>query len=191
MKIYKIAIILGIFLLPVLVNAQQNKTQEQVNNVITQITESGITFTVPNLNLDSISIASIEEVLEQEIAKQLNKTEQSEQAAKEYNCSNNLCRRIEADDIVCDGTYMYALTVRDAYDDDYGMYYYSEWKITQYLVSTGKVVAETDFREGRGQFSSFKELAEQKDFGPVQRCELAQLAFQAMGQEETQKQEEN
>ena len=88
--------------------------------------------------------------------------------------------KLTNDKFIYDDKYMYVLNTREAYDDDYGPYYYTEWKITQYLISNGKVVAETGYREGLGKFSSFKELESQKDFRPVKKCKLAQLAFQAM-----------
>ena len=95
----------------------------------------------------------------------------------------NLTKQIKADDIIYDDTYLYALNINDTYDDDYGMYYYSEWKITQYLLSTGKVVAGTDYKEGNGRFKTFKELEAQKDFRPVKECKLAQKVFQLMKQQ--------
>ena len=177
MKINKLLIILGLFILPILLNAQENKTNKQVNNVITEITDSGVTFTVPNIVLDSTEIDVIKKTIEKEIVNQTQKNNKPEASPKKE--KTNI--------IVYDDKYMYVLNTREAYDDDYGPYYYTEWKITQYLKSTGKVVAETDYREGKGKFSTFKELESQKDFRPVKECKLAQLAFQAMHKQENLK----
>ncbi|MBO7605646.1 MAG: hypothetical protein J6S61_04185, partial [Elusimicrobiaceae bacterium] len=62
----KIAIFLGVCLLPVLVNAQENKTK---TNVITEINEGGVTFTIPDAVLDSIDIAAIRQDIDKKIKK--------------------------------------------------------------------------------------------------------------------------
>ncbi len=168
MKKGKILIILGLFALPVLLNAQA--TKEKINKVITQITDSGVTFTVPT-NLDSIKIADIEKIINEKL------TEQTKEQI------NTVKKTANVTDVIYDDKYMYTLSVRDAFDDDYGIYNYSEWKITKRLRSTGKVVAETIYNEGNGHFSTFKELKAQKDFGPVKRCKLTQEVFQIMEQQ--------
>ena len=66
MKINKIAIISGVFLLPILLNAQENVTG---NNILTEINESGVTFTIPNMT-DSTEIVSIRRVMEEELTRQ-------------------------------------------------------------------------------------------------------------------------
>lgn len=170
MKVSKLIIISCIYLVPVLANAQ----------VITSINENNVTFTIPNISLDSAKVNALKETLEIEISKQLRDNKQPKEDSK---VSNNDNKGIVASDIVRDEKYIYALDVHNTYDDDYGLYYYSEWKITQYLISTGQKVAETNYNEGLGIFSSFKELEAQKDFGPVKRCELAQLVFQIMRQQ--------
>ena len=168
MKIKKIAAFI-LFLLPVLLSAQENKT------VVTQVNENSVTFTIPTV-LDSKDIVAIKEVIQQLInSKGNNET------------TINPIKKIEANDIIYDDHYIYALNVREAYDDDYGPYHYTEWKITQYLKSSYKIIAETDYMEGKGKFSTFKELEAQKDFRPVKECKLAQLAFQAMYQQENLK----
>ena len=87
MKLSKIAIILGLFLLPVLLNAQENKTQEKVNRVITQITDNGITFTIPNTVLDSAEITSIKNIIEKQITEQV-QTNSKLTATQEINANN-------------------------------------------------------------------------------------------------------
>ena len=62
MKTNKVAIILGLFLLPVLLNAQ-----EKSNKVISQITDNGVTFTITDINLDSIEIVNIQNQIQQEV----------------------------------------------------------------------------------------------------------------------------
>lgn len=175
MKLSKIIIGLAVFLLPTFINAQESK------EITKKTTENGITFTVSDIVLDSAKVSDIKNCIQQEILQQ-------EKKHKEYNehkiVTNN---KIEAEDIISDGIYVYTLNVRDAYDDDYGPYYYTEWKITQYLKSSGEIVAETGYREGKGRFSTFKELVSQKDFRPVKECKLAQLAFQAMQKQEDKK----
>ena len=168
MKTNKILIILGLFLLPVLLNAQA--TKEKTNKVITQISDGSITFTIP-ANLDSIKIADIEKIINDKL------TEQTQEQIITVKAN------ADVNDVIYNDKYMYTLSVRDAYDDDYGIYYYSEWKITKRLISTGKVIAETSYNEGNGRFSTFKELKAQKDFAPVKRCKLAQEVFQIMAQQ--------
>ncbi len=176
MKLNKIAIVLFVLLLPVFINAQENK------DIITQITENSVTFTIPNIVLDNNEVSAIKTAIQKEIAKQ---QKQYQEETKEHNgCDLNFCQKIKADDIVCDDKYIYALNTRDAYDNDYGPYYYTEWKITQYLKSSGEIVAETNYMEGLGIFSTFKELEAQKDFRPVKECKLTQLAFEAMQKQE-------
>ena len=171
MKLSKIIIILTVFLLPIFINAQESK------KITTKITEGGITFTT-NIVLDSIEVSVIKDCIQKEISQQ----------KKEYNGHKTVTNnKIEAADIISDDTYVYTLNVRDAYDDDYGPYYYTEWKITQYLKSSGKIIAETSYMEGKGKFSTFKELESQRDFRPVKECKLAQLVFQIMQQQEDKK----
>ncbi len=64
MKINRITILLSVLLLPVFVSAQENKT---TNNVLTEINESGVTFTIPDIALDSIDIVNIQNKIQQEV----------------------------------------------------------------------------------------------------------------------------
>ncbi len=59
----KVMIILAVCLIPVLINAQENK---KTGRVITQVDETGVSFTVPrtNMSLDSAGVASLERALE-------------------------------------------------------------------------------------------------------------------------------
>ncbi len=81
MKKSKILIISGLFLIPVLLNAQEN-----VNKVVTQITDSGVTFTIPNIVLDSTNVANIQNKIQKEVNKIQKEKEQQqvrEQRAKD------------------------------------------------------------------------------------------------------------
>ena len=196
MKTYKIIIIMVMIFLPILMNAQENSKNWKNSDVITQITDRGATFTISGMTLDSSDISAIKHEIIRQIQiitekrlnqnlenisnrKSLDSNIKEEQLDKVF----NLTKQIKANDIIYDDTYLYALNINDTYDDDYGMYYYSEWKITQYLLSTGKVVAGTDYKEGNGRFKTFKELEAQKDFRPVKECKLAQKVFQLMKQQ--------
>ena len=85
MKLNKLALILGLFLLPILANAQENKTNKankQVNKVITQANENGVTFSVPKLSLDSTEVAAI---LQEAERKEREKLEQGYYVPKKPN----------------------------------------------------------------------------------------------------------
>ncbi len=181
MKVTKITLILGLFLLPVFSTAQEN------TDIVTKINENSITFAITDISLDTVAVSSIKNMMEKEITKQLEQS--NTKSNKQTKSENNIKKKISANDIVSDDKYMYALNTRVVYDDDYGPYYYTEWSITQYSISSGEEVRSTVYMEGLGKFSTFKELEAQKDFGPVKRCKLAQLAFQAMYKQENLKQE--
>lgn len=86
MKTNKILIILGLFLLPVLLNAQA--TKEKTNKVITQISDDSVTFTIPDIALDSTDIVNIQNKIQQEIKKV--EAEKIQKQAREEMVKKNL-----------------------------------------------------------------------------------------------------
>ena len=84
MKTNKIVIILGLFLLPVLLNAQ---VTDRLNEVVTQITNNGVTFTISGEDLDSIGIVNIQNKIGQEV-KRVQKEKEQKQLREEKAKSN-------------------------------------------------------------------------------------------------------
>ena len=167
----KIAIFLGVCLLPVLVNAQENKTK---TNVITEINEGGVTFTIPDAVLDSIDIAAIRQDIDKKIKKiearnklittlnqQIPKKCQDITADQLNNLITNIVfyRNTSPNDITCTEKAVLLLDV--SFQRDEGIEWY-DWSVSAYNINTGKYV-KTYRGEVDNEVTTFEELELQYD----------------------------
>lgn len=143
----KIAIFLGICLLTVMINAQENKIK---TNVIAEINESGVTFTIPDIVLDSADISAIQKdmdkkvkqiearnkltaILNQQISEKC--PDISADQLKSLITNMVIYRKTTPNDITCTPKAVLLLDVSFQRDEGFEWY---DWCVSAYNINDGK-----------------------------------------------------
>ncbi len=179
MKVNKTLILLGIFLLPVLINAQEVKTK---TDVLTEINESGVTFTVQDTALDSADIANIKQDLNRQVEKIETRNKFIYQLIQQIpdKCPNITDEQIKElsrnmseymmlhkmtalpEDIKCNEKSLFVLRVSYQRDEAFEWY---DWYVEVFDINTGKYV--TAYKgEIDNEINTFEELEATGDFPP-------------------------
>ena len=191
MKINEITILLGMLLLSVLVSAQENKTG---NNVLTEVNESGVTFTITDTTLDSTDIANIKYDLNKQVEKIETRNKFIYQLIQQIsdkcpNITDEQTREISRNmseymmlhkmtalpaDIQCNEKSLFALRV--SYQRDEGFEWY-DWYVEVYEINTGKYL--TGYKgEVNHEIKTFEELEATGNFPPQDNSSRTKQIFQ-------------
>ncbi|MBO4707597.1 MAG: hypothetical protein J5594_03445 [Elusimicrobiaceae bacterium] len=191
MKVNKFTFILGILLIPVFVSAQENKTG---NNILTEINDSGVTFTIPDITLDSIDIVNIKQDLNKQVEKIETRNKFIYQLIQQIsdkcqNITDEQTREISKnmseymmlykiatlpEDIKCNEKSLFALRV--SYQQDEGFEWYN-WHVEVYEINTGKYL--TRYKgELNNKINTFDELISTGDFPPKDNSLRTKQIFQ-------------
>lgn len=210
MKTNKLALILGLLLIPLLINAQENK---QGNNVITQETKNGVSFSI-NASLDSDTIENIQKAIEEELQKEQKRREEALPPEQRFfnkinEMISNQCPAVKKDavpalaqdlfkrkqgripaDILCDSKYIYMLDISKRVhifevEEDWPDEQYTLSTVLVYSASTGEYLEESRQMHNSLLETSFEALLRRDPYvspeHPIKQ-EMVQRAFKLLKQ---------